>query len=366
MNPAEAVVDLDDGEALLAADHDGVLRAVSMAGAQVRATAAAVDEGALDAIRDGSPPRAVVWVAGRGTAATAGTMLAAALDGSAAEPLVLSAELPSWVGALDVLVVAGDDPGDPSLAAAAATGVHRGARVVVAAPYEGPLRDATAGHAAVLEPRMAVPDQFLLSRYLAAGLAVVAAVDPGSRTDLAELADELDAEALRNSAVREVFTNPAKALAGRMFGHEVALVGDGAATLALARHGSSTLLRVGHTVAAAAGLADAVAAARARLASGDADIFYDDRLDGTTDGRLRVLALTLAAERAVVAARIGGLADVDLVAAADVPTVAGTGGGPADAGALLRSAGPERAEQQLAVLAVRLEMAAAYLRLLRG
>ena len=36
-----APVDIDDPEALLAADHDGALRAASMAGAQVRATAAA-------------------------------------------------------------------------------------------------------------------------------------------------------------------------------------------------------------------------------------------------------------------------------------------------------------------------------------
>ena len=43
-------------------------------------------------------------------------------------------------------------------------------------------------------------------------------VDPGLRIDLAALADELDAEALRNSAGRELFTNPAKTLADRMSG----------------------------------------------------------------------------------------------------------------------------------------------------
>ena len=74
-----ATVDLDDVEGLLAADRNGLLRAASMAGAQVRATAAALDEGVLDPLRADQPPRTVIWVAGRGTAETAGTMLAAAL-----------------------------------------------------------------------------------------------------------------------------------------------------------------------------------------------------------------------------------------------------------------------------------------------
>ena len=237
MSAPHATIDLDDVDGLLAADRGGLLRAASMAGAQVRATAAALEEGALDSVAADDPPRTVIWVAGRGNAETAGSILAAALGGSAAAPIVVGSEAPPWIGALDVLVVAGDDPGDPALVGAAATAVRRGARVVVAAPYEGPLRDATAGRAAVLEPRLWVPDDFGLSRYLAAGLAVLHVVDPGLRMDLAALADELDAEALRNSAARELFTNPAKTLADRMSGRTVVLAGDYAATLALARHG---------------------------------------------------------------------------------------------------------------------------------
>ena len=222
-----------------------------MAGAQVRATAAALEEGVLEAVAADDPPRTVIWVAGRGNAETAGSILAAALGGSAAAPIVVGAEAPPWIGALDVLVVAGDDPGDPALVDAAATAVRRGARVVVVAPYEGPLRDATAGRAAVLEPRVRVPDDFGLARYLAAGLAVLHVVDPGLRMDLAALADELDAEALRNSAARELFTNPAKTLADRMSGRTVVLAGDSAATLALARHGGAVMLRIAHQAVAA-------------------------------------------------------------------------------------------------------------------
>jgi hypothetical protein len=361
-------IDLEDTDGLLAADRQGLLRAASSAGAQVRAIAAAADEGALDALRADDRPRSVIWVAGRGTAETAGAMLAATLGGVVSEPIAVAGEVPPWVGPLDVLIVAGDDPGDPALVSAAATGVRRGARVVVAAAYEGPLRDSTAGRAAVLEPRVWVPDEFGLSRYLAAGLAVLHTVDPRPSIDLGLLADELDAEALRNSAGRELFTNPAKTIAERLVGCRAALAGDCAATLAVARHGSSVLLRLAHEVVAATGLADAVLALRAAAESpGGAasvdDLFHDEEIDGPRADRLRVLALTLRDEQTVVAARTAGLENVYLLAAEDVPDGPGGSAGSTVAPAL---GGAISAEQQLAVLAVRLEMAAVYMRLVRG
>lgn len=357
MSSPHATVDLDDTEGLLDADRDGLLRAAATAGAQVRATAAAVEEGALESVA-GHRPRTLIWVAGRGSAETAGTMLAASFGGVAGEPIVVAAESPPWIGPLDVLVVAGDDPGDPALVTAAATAVRRGARVVIAAPYEGPLRDATAGRVAVLAPRLWTPDEFGLCRYLAAGLATLQAVDPGLQVDLGALADELDAEALRNSVGREVVTNPAKALADRMTGRQVVLAGDGVATLALARHGAAVVLRVAHQPVAAAGLADAMVALRTGMARGFADsvdaLFHDEELDGPLPSRARVFALTLDADRAVVSARVAGFDGVDVVGVGDV----------GEAGAAPVAVG--RTEQQLAILAVRLEMAAVYLRLVGG
>jgi hypothetical protein len=294
----------------------------------------------------------------------AGTMLAAITSGTAAEPIVVAADAPPWIGPLDVLIVAGDDPGDSAVVSAAATAVRRGARVVVAAPYEGPLRDTTAGRVAELSPRIWVPDEFGLCRYLAVGLATLQTVDPRLSVDLALLADELDAEALRNSAGRELFTNPAKTLAARMTGRRVALAGDCAATLALARHGSTVLLRIAGRVAAATGLADALVA----LSSGSSDgfpdpaqaLFHDEELDGPLPERLRVLALTLGGERMVVGARVAGLDGVDVIAADDVPDAPDFKDAPGVPPA------PTRAEQQLAILTVRLEMAAGYLRVVRG
>ena len=362
MNAAQATIDLDDTDGLLAADREGLLRAASMGGAQVRSAAAALDEGALESVRGEDRPRTIIWVAGRGSAETAGTLLAATSGASAAAPIVIASEAPPWIGALDVLVVAGDDPGDPALVGAAASGVRRGARVVIAAPYEGPLRDATAGRVAVMEPRLPVAAEFGLCRYLAVGLAALHSVDPRLSVDLTALADELDAEALRNSASREVFTNPAKALVERMTRRRVVLAGDNVATLTLARHGCSVMLRLAQQVVAAAGMADALTALQAGAGgSGFVDpadaLFHDEEIDGPIAERLRVLALTLGTERAVVASRVAAFDDVDLVGAEDVPDMPASRPIPSGTG---------RAEQQLAILAVRLEMAAVYLRLVRG
>ena len=368
MNATQAVIDLDDVDGLLAADREGLLRAASMAGAQVRATAAALDEGDLDALKSDQLPRTVIWVAGRGNAETAGTMLSATLGASLATPIVVASEAPPWIGPLDVLILAGNDPGDPGLVSAAATGVRRGARVIVVAPYEGPLRDATAGRSVSLAPRVSVRDEFGLARYLAAGLAVLQVVDPGLRVDLAALADELDAEAFRNSAGRELFTNPAKTLAERMSRRDVVLAGDNAATLALARHGAAVLLRIAHEAVAAVGLADALVALRGGIggptglsgADHEQSIFHDEQLDGPLPRRVRIFVLATDAERPVVVARVSGYDDVDVINAEDVPEALGMVDSPAAA------TPPGRPEQQLATLAVRLEMAATYLRLVRG
>jgi hypothetical protein len=354
-------VDLDDVDGLLAADRDGLLRAAAMAGAQMRATAAALDEGVLEGLRSDQPPRTVSWVATRGVAEAAGHLLAAALGGSMSAPMVVGSEVPPWIGALDVLVIAGDDAADPALVAAAATGVRRGARVVIVAPDEGPLREVAAGRAAVLSPRLRVPSDhasaFGLVRYLASGLAVLRVVDAGMQVDLAALADDLDAEALRNSAGRELFTNPAKTLADRMADRQVVFAGDHPATTLLAGHVATIMLRVGQTCVTAAGLSDALVAIQGGMAGGAVDyetaLFHDEELDGPLPARLRTVVLTIGDERSALVARLSGFDDIDVVSAEDVPDAAApTVGG--------------RPEQQLALLAVRLEMTAVYLRLARG
>ena len=89
-------------------------------------------------------------------------------------------------------------------------------------------------------------------------------------------------------------------------------------------------------------------------------IFHDEQIDGPLPRRVRTFVLATDAERPVVLARVSGLDDVDVINAEDVPEALGMVDSPAAA------TPPGRPEQQLAMLAVRLEMAATYLRLVRG
>lgn len=161
---------------------------------------------------------------------------------------------------------------------------------------------------------------------------------------------------MRNSAARELFTNPAKNLAQRMSGHEVVLAGDTSATLALARHAAAMLLRIALRPVAAVGLADALVALGAGMGAGadaGAALFHDEQIDGPLPARVRTFVLATDNLRPVVVARVGHLDEVDVIAAEDVP----------DVKVPVASGHPE---QQLAMMAVRLEMTAVYLRLVRG
>ena len=177
-----------------------------------------------------------------------------------------------------------------------------------------------------LAPRLWVRDDFGLARYLAAGLAVLHVVDPGLRVDLAALADELDAEAFRNSAGRELFTNPAKTLAERMSGRDVVLAGDNAAHAGAGppRRGGPAAGRAPSGGRGGAGRRAGGAARRdGRLVGADREqsIFHDEQIDGPLPTRVRTFVLATDAERPVVLARVSGLDDVDVINAEDVPEV---------------------------------------------
>jgi hypothetical protein len=95
---------------------------------------------------------------------------------------------------------------------------------------------------------------------------------------------------------------------------------------------------------------------RSGMTAGFADpvdaLFHDEEIDGPRPGRPRVIGLALAAERALLAARMAGFDDVELISADDT----GEAGSPAT-GVVI---------EELATLAQRLEMAAVYLRLAGG
>lgn len=379
--------DLDDAASLEAADTGGALRSAASGGAQVRATAAAVAEASLTDRLSELRPRSLVLVTGSGRAARAAGLLVATVGDRAGLPIVAVTALPPWVGPLDVVLVAGDDAGDPRLIDAVDRALRRSAEVVVAAPNEGPLRAVAAGRATVLEPRVPVLDHNRLLRFLAAGIAVLRGVDAqrsGAATpDLTALAEVLDAEALRDGPQNEVFRNPAKTLAARMHGVGVVLAGDSPAAVELAGHGAEVIMQSTGRLIAAADLADTVAAvgrlgaAAGRGAPGFDPLFHDEELDGPAPvDRVRVLALSVHPDQAAVRRKLAvfegagaGLVDADLVHA-DIDVLQSQltepGAAPTTVSAEAGSAagGGHGSELlQLAVLAVRLDMAAAYLRL---
>ncbi|WP_067687996.1 tobH protein [Nocardia jejuensis] len=368
------VLDLDDVASLEAADAGGTLRSAASGGAQVRATAAAVSENALARLAD-LRPRSLVLVSGSGRASRAAGLLVAALGDRTSMPLVQATSIPPWVGPLDVVLVAGDDSGDPRLAESVDSALRRGAEVIVAAPDEGPMRAAAAGRAAMLPPRVPVLDHNRLLRYLSVGMAVVAAIDPHRTSalipDLNTLADLLDAEALSDGPQNEAFHNPAKSLATRLQQRKrIVLAGDNPAAIQLAEHAAEILLASAGQISTATNLSETIAA-QARLveaagvsAPGFDPLFHDEQLDGPAPvEQVRVFVLSTQTEMSV-RRRLGvfsgdsGMVDADLVnvdVEAANPAAAGEPGG---------QAAPPSELEQLAILTLRIDMAAAYLRLL--
>ena len=232
-------------------------------------------------------------------------MLTASLGSTAGEPIVAAAQAPPgsdrWTcssSPVTTRVI-------PALVSAAATAVRRRARVLVAAPFEGPLRDATAGRAAVLAPRLWVPDDFGLCRYLAVGLAVLGVVDPaildrpgrtGRRTRCRGTAQQPGSGGVHQprQSTRRAHVGPAGGAGRRLPGEP----------FALARHGGAAMLRVGGCPVAAAGLADALIACahRTRFADPVDALFHDEEIDGPLPGQAGCWHWRLAEERPALSA----------------------------------------------------------------
>ncbi len=335
----------------------------------------AVSDGVLGSLA-GIRPRAVVLVTGRGSASRAAAILVGALAGVVDVPVVRADRTPNWTGSLDLVVVAGDDAGDPVLAQSIADAVQRGAETVVTAPDEGPVGTAGAGYALRLPPRVSVLDANRMIHHLAAMLAVLAAVGSrgqvlGTQRELSQLADVLDGEALRGGPGQAVFRNAAKTLAARVttaHAAGIALAGDRPGTTALAEHAAAALLSAGGVCAAAVELIDVLAAPRQMGSVAAESIFYDPQFDGpATAPPLRVFVLSCAADARETAVRVSALPDAELVLAGDEPAVGLDSGAPAPGPAMAAAELDDRPEiMQLVVLAVRWELAAAYVSLTAG
>jgi hypothetical protein len=287
---------LDDPGRLIEVDSDGLLRAGAMAGAQVRATIAAATESNLARL-EGVRPRALVLVTRPGLGPAAWRILAALLQPSCPVPLVLTDDVPSWIGPLDVVLGHTDDPGDSVLAESVDRAARFGASVVITAPEDGPVAAAAAGKAVLITPRVHVPPGFGFARVLSAGLLAVRALG-FLDTDVDALADELDREAERDHMQHETFVNPAKSLALRLAERSPLLWGLDDVATAVAGHAVQVLATHTDLVCDVAGYPQAMSGTalhRAAVqASSGQDIFADpDDLDPGQVSPLRVFLLAV-------------------------------------------------------------------------
>ena len=258
-----------------------------MAGAQVRATAAALDEGALDRSRRSPAAHGGRWRAGAPPAGRDRADRASAAGGRADRAC---AAVPPWIGPLDVVVVAGDDAGDPRWSMPRRPAVPRGApgrrrRARRGTAARGRRWSGGGGVAAAV--RCPTSTGFPLpgrgSRGSACGRS-------GPAPDLAAMADELDAEALRNSPATSCSTTPPSHWPSGC-GSRLVLAGDTAAELA-SRGTARDLLRIAHRPVGRGRPRRRCGAAhgiRRRLRADYDPIFHDDEIDGPPPRPVRVM-----------------------------------------------------------------------------
>lgn len=347
-------IDLDDADAVRAGDATGSLLHASMGGAQFRAVATAVDAGALESL-DGVRPRAMVWVGGRSTrvrdAAAVVAALAEAVGGPSTPPLVVTHALPSWVGALDVVLVSGDDAGDPGLAAAIDIAAARGASVVVDVPREGPVAESGRGRAAWLEPLPYLPPHRGFLRHVAAGMGVLTALGVQG-LDVAAAADAVDIELESIGPDLATPVNPAKLLANSVGGRDpLVWIHADAVSEAVCDRAVAAFCDAGR-VTAASSVADAVRA-QAERAQGRppvdpmASLFHDEELDGPLDNLpVRHLGMVLSADEELVRLAAGPLVDIEWITDRGRDTVGDT---------------PTPLSGKVAAFMARTELSAAYL-----
>jgi len=366
--------DLDDAEELISADVDGLLRSVALAGAQVRAVAEAVREGVLAPLAD-LRPRSVIVVHGSSGVSHRATDFAVATLGARVDvPVVSGPVLPGWIGPLDVVIVAGDDAGDMALADAAARALRRRAEVVVVAPVAGPLRDALGGNGINLAPRFDIEPRFRFVGFAAALLAVFGAL---TQVRFTGSVPALDDEASTGHPARDAFHNRAKSLALRVQGRPTVWTADSPAGAAIARHAVAGLVGLSGIVSAAAELTDVsrmvqLLGSRSDVAPSADSIFYDPDFDGPPAAPApRVQVVSTGRREWFTRQRITGLGEVDLLVGIDRAQETSAAGGAN--GREWEDRRPAPGEDPVAdgpgdvldflIVALRVEMAAVYLRL---
>ncbi|MFB9376624.1 SIS domain-containing protein [Kineococcus gynurae] len=359
---------LADADALARADTSQMLRGLASAGAQVRESVGLTEEAGLARFAADGRPRALL-IASLGGSSVVTDVLTSLAGGTCPVPVVArrGGRLPSWIGALDVVVavsMSGRAPGPLELAAEAS---RRGARVLTVGAARSPLAEiggrvgnlhvspAEGVRAAGGSRSSRVALWSLLTPVLMAADALDLVKVPTGV--LAEVADRLDAVAETCKPATEPFVNPAKTLALELGGTAPVVLADSDLTAAAARRCASMLARTARVPAVGGALPDdaseIVATFGGPFAARPDDVFADPFLDDPVGTRLQLLVL----RDAPVA-----LTDAERHLVHAVTTTA------ADAGVRVSEvvAEPGPALVRLAELIARTDFAATYLALAAG
>lgn len=301
---------LDDPEGLVAADPSGSLRALALAGAQVRmALTATAEAGTARIVSDGRP-RAVV-VASLGGSAVVGDVLTLLAGSNSPVPVSVrrGLPLPGWVGPLDLVVavsMSGRAPGPLGLAAEAA---RRGCRLLTVGSARSPLAEVserTGGvHVSVPLGDTAAARASRMALWSLVTPVISVAHDLGltdaSHAVLERVAARLDASAEMFRPSSEAFVNPAKSLALELSGVVPVVLGDGDVTAVAASRAVSMLARTARVPAMRGALpddaGDVVATFDGPLAARSHDDIFSDPEFGDAPSRalLRLVLLRDAA-----------------------------------------------------------------------
>lgn len=293
---------LDDPRALEDADPGGLLRAAAESGAQVRRALADAGSDALDRVVADGRPRSVL-VAGNGTAAIAGDLLAAVCGPGCPVPVTVTREamLPGSVGPLDLVVALAPDGRARATTEIAGEALRRGARVVAVAPAGSPLHELVAGSsssAAVSLDARGLPARALLWLMTTPLLVLADALGLAAvpRAVLDRAADVLDECAVECGPAAPTAENRAKLLGASLAASLPAVWGASTLTEVAAQRMAARLAADAH-LPAVHGCLPEVAHAQVAIVDGpvaaasDDDIFRDPVEDGTAPPRLRVVLL---------------------------------------------------------------------------
>lgn len=185
---------------------------VAHEGAQVRALIPVA--GQLHAALYGSQPRSVVILPTDAVARACARFVAEEQRTVPVMVTGLAADLPTFVGALDIVIVVGERAVDDRASQALIAAAGRGARTVLIAPGQGPLRDDAPEDTIVLPvlPTAAGPSP---ARYIAGLQSIFASLGQAPEATegyLSGVASQLDEELEGLSPERDAAVNPGRQL----------------------------------------------------------------------------------------------------------------------------------------------------------